>query len=229
MKRLGLIGGMSWESTAVYYRLLNQMTRTAFGGLRSADIILHSLEFEQIAQMQAAGDWGALTNLLVDAAQKLERAGAEALMICTNTMHLMATEVQAAVGIPLLHIADATAAEIKKHKCSRPLLLATKFTMDKDFYRGKLLDSHGISTSVPNEKQRDEVHRIIYEELCQGVITPNSKQTYLDIINECQNIDKIDGVILGCTEIGLLICEDDLELPVFDTTELHARMGIEFS
>lgn len=228
MKRLGLIGGMSWESTAVYYRLLNQMTRDTYGSLHSADIVLRSLEFNRIAQMQADGDWDGLTKLMVDSARELEGAGAEALMICTNTMHLMADEVQSAVGIPLLHIADATALAIKQSTCKKPLLLATQFTMEKDFYRGKLLKDHSIETAIPDEVDRAEVHRIIYEELCQGVVKASSRQTYIHIIEKCREQLGIGGVILGCTEIGLLIGQDNTDLAVFDTTALHAKMGVSF-
>lgn len=228
MKTLGLIGGMSWESTAIYYRHLNELARQRLGGLHSARLLLWSFDFAEIEALQAAEDWAAATDRMVEAARRLARAGAEAIVICTNTMHRMATEVEAAVEIPLIHIADATAVAIEASLARRPLLLATGYTMTQDFYKGRLRDRHGIDVTVPDEAGRALVHRVIYEELCQGVVRPESKAAYLDLI-EAQRRDGVDGVILGCTEVCMLIGPDDLDLPVFDTTRIHAGRAIDFA
>ncbi len=228
MKTLGLIGGMSWESTAIYYRHLNELARQRLGGLHSARLLLWSFDFAEIEALQAAEDWAAATDRMVEAARRLARAGAEAIVICTNTMHRMATEVEAAVEIPLIHIADATAVAIEASPARRPLLLATGYTMTQDFYKGRLRDRHGIDVTVPDEAGRALVHRVIYEELCQGVVRPESKAAYLDLI-EAQRRDGVDGVILGCTEVCMLIGPDDLDLPVFDTTRIHAGRAIDFA
>jgi len=228
MKMIGLIGGMSWESTVVYYQLLNRLARQRLGGLHSARLLVWSFDFAEIEAHQATGDWDAATNCMLDAARNLERGGAECIVICTNTMHKMADEVQSAVGIPLIHIADATATAIKAADVQRPLLLGTRFTMEQDFYKGHLATNHGINVVVPNEQERSIVHDIIYEELCQGEIRPASKQRYLDIVSNAEQ-DGADGVIFGCTEVGLLINQDDLVLPAFDTTELHAIAALDFA
>lgn len=228
MKTIGLIGGMSWESTVTYYQLLNRMTRDRLGGLHSAQLLMWSFDFAEIEALQAAGDWDGATARMVDAARRLERGGAECLLICTNTMHKMAPEVSAAVEIPLLHIADATATAIKAAGSEKPLLLATRYTMEQDFYKGRLKDAHGIAAMVPGEAGRAAVHRIIYDELCRGEIRAASKADYLDIVAEAKQ-DGADGVIFGCTEVGLLIRPEDLDLPAFDTTELHARAALDFA
>lgn len=228
MKMIGLIGGMSWESTVVYYQLLNRLARQRLGGLHSARLLLWSFDFAEIETHQAAGDWEAATDCMLDAARNLERGGAECIVICTNTMHKMADEVQSAVGIPLIHIADATARAIKAADVQRPLLLGTRFTMEQDFYKGHLATKHGINVVVPNEQERSIVHDVIYEELCQGEIRPASKRRYLDIVSNAEQ-DGADGVIFGCTEVGLLISQDDLALPAFDTTELHAIAALDFA
>ncbi|MEM7428537.1 MAG: aspartate/glutamate racemase family protein [Pseudomonadota bacterium] len=228
MKTIGLIGGMSWESTVVYYQLLNRMARERLGGLHSANLLLWSFDFAEIEALQAAGDWGRATEAMVDAGRRLERGGAECLVICTNTMHKMAGDVQAAVSIPLIHIADATAEAIKPSESRRPLLLATRYTMEQDFYKGRLKDEHGINVSVPDDDGRTTVHDIIYEELCQGVISPDSKQKYLDLV-QTEQAGGADGVIFGCTEVGLLIRPEDLSVPAFDSTELHARAALNFA
>lgn len=228
MKSIGLLGGMSWESTAVYYRLLNEMARERMGGLHSAEILMRSFDFAPIAELQANADWDAASQLLVEAAQGLEAAGARCLLIGTNTMHICAEAIEAAVSVPLLHIADVTARAIQDAGCSSPLLLATRFTMEQDFYTGRLRDRHGIEVCLPDDNEREDVHRIIYEELCQGKIDARSKQRYLDIIGTAHQRGA-DGVILGCTEIGLLISQGDISLPVFDTTWLHARAAVEFA
>ncbi len=228
MKTIGLIGGMSWESTVIYYRLLNQMARERLGGLHSAQLLLWSFDFAEIEALQAAGDWAGASDAMVEAARRLEHGGAECIVICTNTMHKMADDVQAAVGIPLIHIGDATAAAINSAGVTRPLLLATRYTMEQDFYKGRLRDRQGIDVAVPDEAGRTAVHDIIYEELCQGIVSPESKRRYLDVIAKARP-QGIDGVIFGCTEVGLLLSPDDLEIPAFDTTELHARAALDYA
>ncbi len=228
MKTIGLIGGMSWESTTVYYQLLNRMAREQLGGLHSARLLLWSFDFAEIEAMQAKGDWDGATKAMTDAARALERGGAECIVICTNTMHKMADAVQQAVKIPLIHIADATATAIKASGSVRPLLLATRYTMEQDFYKGHLRDKHGIETMVPDEAGRTLVHDIIYNELCQGIIKPGSKQAYLEVVRQAQ-AEGADGVIFGCTEVGLLISQADFDLPAFDTTALHAKAALDFA
>ena len=228
MKTIGLIGGMSWESTVVYYQLLNRMARERLGGLHSAKLLLWSFDFAEIEALQAAGDWARATEAMVEAAQNLERGGADCIVICTNTMHKMAGEVQAGVGIPLIHIADTTAAAIKSAGAKRPLLLATGYTMEQDFYKCRLRDTHAIDVCVPDADGRAEVHAIIYDELCQGVISAKSKGRYLQIIEKATRNDA-DSVIFGCTEVGLLIGQDDLSVPAFDSTRLHAIAALEFA
>ena len=228
MKMIGLIGGMSWESTVVYYQLLNRLARQRLGGLHSARLLLWSFDFAEIEAHQAAGDWDAATNCMLDAARSLEKGGAECIVICTNTMHKMAGEVQGAVKIPLIHIADATATAIKAAGVQRPLLLGTRFTMEQDFYKGHLKNQHGISVLIPDDAERTSVHDIIYQELCQGEIKPASKQRYLDIVSNAADAGA-DSVIFGCTEVGLLITPADLDLPAFDTTELHAIAALDFA
>ncbi|PZO03211.1 MAG: aspartate/glutamate racemase [Hyphomicrobiales bacterium] len=228
MTTIGLIGGMSWESTAVYYRLLNEGVRARQGGLHSADIMLHSLDFSDIAEMQAKGDWAAAGEVLADSALRLERAGAGCIVLCTNTMHKLADRITGATRVPFLHLADVTAKAIKRSASRRPLLLATRFTMEQRFYRDRLA-AFGIDAVVPGEAERTDVHRIIYEELCRGRIEATSKVRYLEIIAEAVIGKGVDGVILGCTEIGLLISQADVELPVFDTTALHVEAALDFA
>ncbi len=227
MKTLGLIGGMSWESTAVYYRLLNQMTRERLGGSHSTPLILWSVDFEPITEMQAAGRWDEAAAILVNAARQLERAGAEALMICANTMHLMADEVQAAVSIPLIHIADATAKTVLATQVRRPLLLATRYSMEQPFYRERLA-GHGLDVVIPGEVDRARLQRMIYEELVRGIFNPQSKAALLQIVG-AERARGADGVILGCTELGMLVSPDDIYLPSFDTTVIHAQAGLAFA
>lgn len=225
MTTIGLIGGMSWESTAVYYRLLNEGVRTRLGGLHSADIMLHSLDFGPIAEMQARGDWEAAGDVLADSARRLEQAGAGCIVLCTNTMHKLADRITGATRVPFLHLADVTAKAIKRSPSRRPLLLATRFTMEQDFYRDRLR-AFGVDAMVPDAAQRGDVHRIIYEELCRGVIEPASKARYLDIVAEAVG-QGADGVILGCTEITLLVSQADFAIPVFDTTALHVEAALD--
>ena len=226
MRTIGLIGGMSWESTAVYYRLLNEIVRARLGGLHSAELLLWSFDFHDIEACQAAGRWDRATALMVEAARRLERGGAELLLICTNTMHKMAPEVEAAVAVPLLHIADATAAPIKRRGLGRVGLLATAYTMEQDFYRGRLAAEHGLEVLVPDAAGRKAVHDIIYDELCRGVIRPESKARYREVVAGLL-AEGAEGVILGCTEVGLLIKEGDVPAPVFDTTRLHAEAAVD--
>ena len=227
MKTIGLIGGMSWESTVTYYQLLNRMARERLGGLHSAEILMWSFDFATIEALQAAGDWAGATSRMTDVAQRLERGGAECLLICTNTMHKMADEVSAAVDIPLLHIADVTASAIKKNGANKPLLLATRYTMEQDFYTQRLRHQ-GVDVVIPEDKDRTIVHDIIYQELCKGIVQKTSKQKYIDIVNS-MTTDRTDSLIFGCTEVGLLISSDDFSIPCFDTTTLHAQAAIDFA
>ncbi|MER9739998.1 aspartate/glutamate racemase family protein [Mesorhizobium sp. M0187] len=228
MKTLGLIGGMSWESTAIYYRLLNEIVRERLSGLHSAKLLLYSFDFAEIADRQHHGDWDSAGVLLADAARKLEAGGAEGLLICTNTMHKLADRVQAAVSIPLIHIADATAVAVKGAGVKRPALLATRFTMEQDFYKGRLTEKYGLQPVVPNQAGRDMVHQVIYDELCQGIVSAASKAAYIDEVARLRRDEKIDGVIMGCTEITMLIGERDFDIPVFDTTRIHAEAAVAF-
>ncbi|MBZ9679327.1 MULTISPECIES: aspartate/glutamate racemase family protein [unclassified Mesorhizobium] len=229
MKTLGLLGGMSWESTAIYYRLLNEIVRERLGGLHSAKLLLWSFDFAEIADRQHDGDWDGARALLIDAAHKLEAGGAEGLLLCTNTMHRLADQVQAAVSIPLIHIADATAATVRQAGLRRPALLATRFTMEQDFYKGRLADKYGLSPVVPDSAGRDMVHRVIYEELCQGIVTEASKAAYVAEANRLRRDEAADSLIMGCTEITMLIGQDDFDIPVFDTTRIHAEAAVEFA
>jgi len=229
MKTLGLLGGMSWESTAIYYRLLNEIVRERLGGLHSAELLLWSFDFAEIAERQHAGDWQGAGVLLVDAARKLEAGGAEGLVVCTNTMHRLADEVQAAVSIPLIHIADATAVAVKGAGVSRPALLATRFTMEQDFYKGRLARKYGLQPVVPDQAGRDMVHRVIYDELCQGIVKPESHAAYVEEVGRLRRDENVDGVIMGCTEITMLIGQADFDMPVFDTTRLHAEAAVAFA
>jgi aspartate racemase len=228
MKTLGLLGGMSWESTAIYYRLLNEIVRERLGGLHSAKLLLWSFDFAEIAERQHHGDWEGAGMLLVEAARKLEAGGAEGLLLCTNTMHKLADQVQASVSIPLIHIADATAVAIKRAGMQRPALLATRFTMEQDFYKGRLTDKYGLSPVVPDAAGRDMVHRVIYDELCQGIVTETSKTAYIEEAERLRSEEAADSIIMGCTEITMLIGQDDFDIPVFDTTRIHAEAAVEF-
>lgn len=228
MKRIGLIGGMSWESSIEYERIINEEVRTRLGGTHSADLIIRSFDFAAIEDLQASGDWRHAGELLAEAARDLEHCGAEILVLCTNTMHRLAADITDAVSVPLLHIADATAADI--HRCGvRTVgLLGTKYTMEAEFYGGRLASQHGLDVRIPNETARNEVHRIIYDELVQGVIDDDSRQTYIDIANEL--IDGgVEGIIAGCTEIELLFRSDDLNVPYFPTTRLHATAAVDLA
>ncbi|HEY5105810.1 MAG TPA: aspartate/glutamate racemase family protein [Caulobacteraceae bacterium] len=225
---LGLLGGMSWESTAVYYRLLNQMARERLGGQHSASLLMWSADFAPIAALQAAGEWDAAARILADAARGLQGAGAKALIICANTMHLVAPQIAAAVAIPVLHVVDAVAADIRAAKCARPLLLGTRFTMEEAFYRERLR-ARGVEAVTPPAADRRALHAIIFDELVRGRFEQASRQTFIDIVVRAVAADGADGVILGCTEFGLLVQPGDLPVQAFDTTLIHARAGIEFA
>jgi aspartate racemase len=228
MKTIGMIGGMSWESSIEYYRIINETVREKLGGLHSAKSVMYSVDFAEIESLQKSGKWDDATRLLVDAAQGVERGGADFILICTNTMHLMAEDVQEQINIPLLHIADATAAKVKEHNLTKIGLLGTKFTMEEDFYKGRLVEKHGLEVYVPEADERETVHRVIYDELVQGMVEPSSKAKYIDIIHRLHTCGA-EGVILGCTEIGLLIGQEDVPMPVFDTTHIHAVAAVELA
>lgn len=221
MKTIGLIGGMSWESTITYYQVLNETIKQALGGLHSAKCILYSVDFEEIEKCQANGDWDRSAEILSDAAQSLEKAGADYIVICTNTMHKVADEIKKHIHIPILHIAEMTAVELEKSGITKVGLLGTKYTMQQDFYK-YILENRGIHVVIPNEDQVELVNDIIYNELCLGVISNESKQQYLDIIGDLVK-SGVQGVILGCTEIGLLVKQADTDIPLFDTTLIHAK------
>jgi aspartate racemase len=225
---IGLIGGMSWESSAEYYRILNQGVRDRRGPTASARCLLWSFDFAEIEALQHKGDWDALTAHMVNAARRLEAGGAEVLLICTNTMHRMAPAVQAAVRVPLLHIADPTAQRIRAAGFDTVGLLGTAFTMEHDFYKGRLAGRHGLNVIVPGDEDRATVHRIIYEELVAGKVTPASRDAYRAIIGRLAEAGA-QAVILGCTEIMLLVRPEDSPVPVFDTTALHAQAAVEIA
>lgn len=222
MKTIGLMGGMSWESTMPYYREINEAVKRALGGLHSAKLILYSVDFHEIERLQHAGDWAAAGALLAGVAQTLERAGADALVLCTNTMHKVAPAIEAAVQIPLLHIADPTAQAIRHAGHTTVGLLGTRFTMEQDFYRQRLEQDHGLTVLTPSADDRALVHQIIYDELCLGQVKPSSRATYLRVIDTLRD-QGAQAIILGCTEIGLLIEPQHCPLPLFDTTRLHAH------
>jgi len=222
MKTIGLIGGMSWESTVPYYQVINRVVGERLGGLHSARIVLYSVDFHDIERLQHAGRWSDSAEILVDAARALERAGAEFLVLCTNTMHKVAPEIERAVPLPLLHIADPTAERIKAAGVARVGLLATRFTMEQEFYRGRLESRHGLEVLVPPAEHRDIVHRVIYEELCLGKVVAQSREEYRRIM-EALIGRGAEAVILGCTEIGMLVRPEDAAVPLFDTTQIHAE------
>jgi aspartate racemase len=225
MKTIGLIGGMSWESTIPYYRLINEGVRQRLGGLHSARLVLYSVDFHEIERLQQSGDWDQAGVILVHAAKALEAAGAEFLVLCTNTMHKLAATLEAAVSIPLLHIADATATDIRAAGLARVGLLGTRYTMEQDFYVGRLRNQ-GLEVLIPNSDEREIVHRVIYEELCQGLIKPDSRAHYRAVISSLVERGA-QAIILGCTEIGLLVDAVDSRVPLFDTTRIHALAAVD--
>jgi len=228
MKTIGLLGGMSWESSLEYYRIINQAVKARLGALHSAQCLLYSVDFAEVEALQHAGEWDALTQAMIAAVRRLERGGADCLVICTNTMHRMADQVQAATSLPLLHIADATAKAIKAQGLQSVGLLGTRFTMEGDFYRDKLERDHSLKVLIPNEAGREAVHRVIYDELVQGIIREKSRQVYLDVIADLV-ARGAQGVILGCTEIPLLVRQADVAIPVFDTTAIHAQAAVDWA
>ena len=228
MKTIGLIGGMSWESSIEYYRIINETMRERLGGLHSARSVMCSVDFEEIEELQNKEAWDEATDILVGTARQVERGGADFLLICTNTMHLMADDVQKSIGIPLLHIDDATADKIKAGGMDKIGLLGTKFTMEKDFYRGRLEKNHGLEVLIPSDDEREVVHRVIYEELCMGIINPDSKKKY-DAIMKNLITRGVEAIILGCTEIGLLVKDDGIDIPLFDTARIHAIAAVEYA
>ncbi|MFS0762300.1 aspartate/glutamate racemase family protein [Peribacillus phoenicis] len=220
MKTIGLIGGMSWESSLEYYRIINEEVKAKLGGLHSAKCILYSVDFEEIERYQAEGDWESSGKLLGDAALSLEKAGAEMILICTNTMHKVVGNIGEKVNLPILHIADSTAKQIQKSKISTIGLLGTKYTMEQDFYKTRI-ESNGIKVLIPNDEDRKVINKVIYEELCLGEIQQSSREYYKNVIKGLVD-DGAEGIILGCTEIGLLVKPEDSEVPLFDTAVIHA-------
>ena len=225
MKTIGLIGGMSWESSSVYYNIINETVKERLGGLHSAKCILYSVDFEEIESLQHQGKWEELTKLMINFAQQLERAGADFIVICTNTMHKMAEEVQDNIHIPLLHIADATAEKIIEQGLRKPGLLGTKFTMEEDFYKQRLKKKYSINVIIPSYADRELIDSVIYNELCLGKIKQSSKEKFKEIITKLVSVGA-DGLILGCTEIPLLISQKDVEVPLFDTTAIHSKAAV---
>lgn len=221
MKTIGLIGGMSWESTVTYYQLINTAVKEAMGGFHSAKILLYSVDFAEIEECQSRGEWDKSADILTEAARNLERAGAEFIVICTNTMHKVVPQMREKLSVPILHIADATAAELKKGGIGTVALLGTKYTMTQDFYKQRLQDS-GIQVLIPGERDVELVNHVIYDELCLGQIRAESRREFARVIDELKEAGA-QGVILGCTEIGLLVGQEDSSLPVFDTTQIHAK------
>jgi aspartate racemase len=225
VKTIGLLGGMSWESSIEYERLINEGVRARLGGTHSADLVIRSYDFARIEALQAAGDWDAAGDLLASDAAMLERAGAEIIVLCTNTMHLLADRIEAAIGVEFLHLGDATAHAVRAAGVRRVVLLGTRYTMEHDFYRGRLR-SHGLDVIVPDADGRAVVHDVIYDELVRGVVSPGSRRRYIDIIDRLV-ADGAEGVIAGCTEIELLVGADDLTVPYFPTTALHAAAAVD--
>lgn len=225
VKVIGLLGGMSWESTALYYRILNQQVKQQLGGLHSAELVLYSVDFQRIEQLQAAGEWQQAGEILADTARNLERAGAQFIVLCTNTMHKVAAQISAATEIPLLHIADATGRRIQQAGVRKVGLLATRFTMEQDFYRGRLQQQFGLEVITPDEADRLFVHEVIYHELCLGEINPASRRRYREIMQTLV-AQGAEAIILGCTEITLLVDATDASVPLFDTTLIHAEEAV---
>jgi len=228
MRTIGLLGGMSWESSVEYYRIINEEVRRRLGGTHSAKSVMCSVDFHEIEEMQHRGEWDALSAAMVDGARQVEAGGADCLVICTNTMHKMAREVQSAIGIPLIHIADATATAVKAAGIDSVALLGTRFTMEGDFYRGRLSTQHGLDVRVPNDAEREVVHRVIYDELVQGIISADSRRSYIEIIDEMVAAG-CGGIIAGCTEIELLVRPEDVSVPYFPTTKLHAVAAVDWA
>ena len=228
MKTIGLIGGMSWESSLEYYRIINEQVQEKLGGFHSAKCLMYSVDFDEIEKLQHQGKWKEATVLMIDAAKRLEVGGADFILICTNTMHKMSNDVQNSIKIPLLHIADATAQKIKIKGLTKIGLLGTKYTMEQDFYKGRLINNFGLDVIVPNEKDRQIINDVIYQELCLGKINLSSKTQFIRIINELEK-NGAQAIVLGCTEIPLLISQQDVNVLLFDTTRIHAQSAVEFA
>ena len=228
MKTIGLLGGMSWESTAAYYRVINEGVRNVLGDLHSAKIVMYSVDFGPIGKLQHAGDWEGIARILSEAAQKIELAGADFVLICTNTMHKVAPQIEKAINIPILHIADATAEVLVSKGYKTVGLLGTSFTMEQDFYKGRLSNKYKLNVKVPNKDDREIIHNIIYQELCLGKIEGASRIEYLRIIDLLVS-QGAESVILGCTEIGMLVGQKDTQIKLFDTTVLHAEKAVEYA
>ena len=227
MKTIGLIGGMSWESTITYYQLLNEAAKERLGGLHSAKILLYSVDFFEVEALMSHGDWDAVADLLGDVAERLERAGADFVLICTNTLHKVAPQVQARLHVPLVHIAEAAADELLEQGIRRVALLGTKYTMTQDFYRDKLTE-RGIEVLIPEGDDIDLVNRVIFDELCLGIVKPESKAAYLRVIDELR-LHGAEGLLLGCTELGLIVSQKDVALPLLDTTVIHAKKAAQLA
>lgn len=228
MKTIGLLGGMSWESSIEYYRIINERTKAKLGGLHSAKSIMVSVDFADVEILQHQGRWAEAANMLVEAAKSLENGGADFIVLCTNTMHKVADELQTNVKIPFLHIADPTARLVKASGIQKIGLLGTRFTMEEEFYKGRLAQKHGLDVSIPNAQEREIVHRVIYDELVLGKIDPGSKARYIEIMQRMVR-EGAEGIILGCTEIGLLVHSEDSRVPLFDTTRIHAEAAVDYA
>jgi aspartate racemase len=229
MKTLGLLGGMSWESSVVYEKIINESVRDALGGVASADLIVRSFNFADIEKLQATHHWDSAGEVLARSAADLERVGAEGIVLCTNTMHRVADAIETAISVPLLHIVDATGKAIQATRVTRVALLGTRYTMEQPFYRDALAERYNLEVVVPKEEERDTIHSIIYDELVQGIINPGSREKVLDIIARMSRKEAVQGVIAGCTEIELLVTQNDLDVPYFPTTTLHARHAANFA
>jgi aspartate racemase len=228
MKTIGLIGGMSWESSIEYYRIINEVTRTKLGGLHSARSVLYSVDFAEVEVLQHQDRWAEAAELLTGAARNLEKGGADFIVLCTNTMHKVADEIQASIKIPFLHIADATAQRVKESGIQRIGLLGTRFTMEEEFYKSRLITEYGLDVRVPTAQERELIHRVIYDELVVGRIEQKSKEQYIAIMEQLV-AQGAEGIILGCTEIGLLVHQEDSQVPLFDTTRIHAEAAVEYA
>lgn len=227
-KKLGLLGGMSWESTVSYYQAINRGVNARLGGLHSAPLIISSVDFAHIEQLQHKGEWDKTADILIREAKHLETAGAKAILICTNTMHKVAADIEQKITIPLIHIADATGGVLQQDRLKKVGLLGTRFTMEQTFYTSRLKEIFGIEVVTPNAQQRDTVHNIIYEQLCKGVICVESRNAYIDIINELA-AEGAEGIILGCTEIALLVQQHHTKVKLYDTTAIHASAAVDFA
>jgi aspartate racemase len=228
MRTIGLIGGMSWVSSAEYYRLINERVAEKLGSLHSARSLMFSVDFEEIEQLQHQGNWEEMTRMMVDAAQRLEKAGADLILLCANTAHAMAEDVQKAIGIPLLHVADATAERIRAARMKKVGLLGTRFTMEEEFYKGRLAEKYGLDVLTPDEQEREVIHSVIYGQLCLGDIRKESRDRFVEIIRGLSSRGA-EGAVLACTEIPLLVSQEDVDVPLFNTTRIHAEAAVDYA